>query len=465
MRITDWFPTSRQKSEELHTSTEQAQQPNDFCSTAFPGVWSSFVNSLADFGFAGQPCGTPEQAGVVQDLPTRAPPAERLIAVGDLHGDFKKTQRAFRLAGLTDEHNKWVGGNTVCVQVGDILDRGDNEIHICYFLERLQAQALKAGGKLYVLNGNHETMNIMGNTRYSSPGASVEVARWQQWQKFAEDLKSKCRACSSSSNSSKSRSSSSSDQETSTSERGGGGLDGRSFPANPPPALLAQQGSPGSQHFLRVWAFQPGSVLTRRFFANHPTVLQVGSTVFVHGGALPQHVSHGFEPINRETRRWMLGEQALSNGVAASLAGAAGGKGSGEAPSFLRGASAIVWARDYSAEQEAHCECEKLKQVLESLPGASRMVMGHTIQGQGINAACEGRALRVDVGMSKGCGNRDVEVLEMRNDGQQVWRLREGREPTLLVSTPSEGCKEDKSSSSSTSSFLRPLQRQVPVSG
>ena len=38
-------------------------------------------------------------------------------------------------------------------QVGDILDRGDNEVQICYFLERLQAQALAAGGRLYVLNG------------------------------------------------------------------------------------------------------------------------------------------------------------------------------------------------------------------------------------------------------------------------------------------------------------------------
>jgi len=40
-----------------------------------------------------------------------------------------------------------------CLQVGDILDRGDNEVQICYFLERLQAQALHAGGKLHVLNG------------------------------------------------------------------------------------------------------------------------------------------------------------------------------------------------------------------------------------------------------------------------------------------------------------------------
>jgi hypothetical protein len=42
--------------------------------------------------------------------------------------------------------------------------------------------------------------------------------------------------------------------------------------------------------------------VTRRFFARHPTVLQVGSTVFVHGGLLPQHVDYGLERINKETQ-------------------------------------------------------------------------------------------------------------------------------------------------------------------
>lgn len=49
--------------------------------------------------------------------------------------------------------------------MGDILDRGEHEIEILYFLERLQQEAQAAGGRLYVLNGNHETMNIAGNAR------------------------------------------------------------------------------------------------------------------------------------------------------------------------------------------------------------------------------------------------------------------------------------------------------------
>jgi len=41
-------------------------------------------------------------------------------------------------------------------QVGDQLDRGDHELEILYFLERLQREAARAGGALHVLNGNHE---------------------------------------------------------------------------------------------------------------------------------------------------------------------------------------------------------------------------------------------------------------------------------------------------------------------
>ena len=41
-----------------------------------------------------------------------------------------------------------------------------------------------------------------------------------------------------------------------------------------------------------------GSV-AQRFLARHHTVLQIGSTVFVHGGILPSHADYGLERINR----------------------------------------------------------------------------------------------------------------------------------------------------------------------
>lgn len=64
----------------------------------------------------------------------------------------------------------------VLLQVGDILDRGDQELKLLYMLERLQRQAAAAGGALWVLNGNHETMNVGGNFRYATQG--VCAAGW-----------------------------------------------------------------------------------------------------------------------------------------------------------------------------------------------------------------------------------------------------------------------------------------------
>ena len=52
---------------------------------------------------------------------------------GDLHGDFEKTKECLKLSNVLeedtkfDENNpkryKWIGGETVIVQVGDQIDR------------------------------------------------------------------------------------------------------------------------------------------------------------------------------------------------------------------------------------------------------------------------------------------------------------------------------------------------------
>lgn len=297
---------------------------------------------------------------------SKLPSVERLIAIGDLHGDFEKTKRAFRLAGLIDQNNRWIGGTSVCVQVGDQLDRGNLEIPIAYFLERLQQEAQDSGGALYVMNGNHETMNIAGRFRYATPKALKQFSRWNVVQSVGQSMKRKC-AC-----------------QIGYSETG----DTAGYPSNYDPIGGAM---------ARWAALRSGGPFTRRFMARHPTILQVGSTVFVHGGLLPQHLEHGADAINSGTQEWMLGQAT-------------------KPPSYLTGRNAVVWTRQYSMEDQEECKCDTLKDVLQRLPGASRMIVGHTIQSQGINSACDGQVVRIDVGMSEGCGNREVQVLEILKD-------------------------------------------------
>ena len=90
-------------------------------------------------------------------------------AIGDLHGDAAATRKALRLARvLHPSRDVWVGGRTVVVQVGDQLDRGDDELEVLSLLDCLSRQARAAGGALEVLCGNHEIMAAQGNFRYST---------------------------------------------------------------------------------------------------------------------------------------------------------------------------------------------------------------------------------------------------------------------------------------------------------
>ena len=62
--------------------------------------------------------------------------------------------------------------------MGDQLDRGNDEIEILYWLERLEREAAAAGGALHVLNGNHETMNVSGRFTYATPLAMADFLQW-----------------------------------------------------------------------------------------------------------------------------------------------------------------------------------------------------------------------------------------------------------------------------------------------
>lgn len=69
----------------------------------------------------------------------------------------------------------------MAVQVGDVLDRGGDELRILYLIRRLQTEAEMSGGRLLMLNGNHETMNVAANFRYITPAGLEEFRNWAKW--------------------------------------------------------------------------------------------------------------------------------------------------------------------------------------------------------------------------------------------------------------------------------------------
>jgi hypothetical protein len=144
----------------------------------------------------------------------------------------------------------------------------------------------------------------------------------------------------------------------------------------------------------RIKAMRPGGPLALRF-ARRNVIVIVGDTVFVHGGVLPEAVDYGIERLNQETRQWLRKERECP-------------------PAMLFPTEGPVWSRHYSDEPD-ESDCMMLAEVLERLD-ARRMVVGHTVQDEGISSACEQMVWRIDVGLSTHYGGQ-LELLEIR-DGQ-----------------------------------------------
>lgn len=101
-------------------------------------------------------------------IPAAAAPLSRVVAVGDLHGDFSAWRDILHSANLVDNNGHWTGGHTILVQTGDAVDRGPNSLEIIRDLMRLQKEAARAHGQVIAMIGNHEAMNLTGDLRYVS---------------------------------------------------------------------------------------------------------------------------------------------------------------------------------------------------------------------------------------------------------------------------------------------------------
>jgi hypothetical protein len=115
------------------------------------------------------PATTPASGCTLAPLPLRVS-ATHVVAVGDLHGDLSAARAALRVAKAIDDQDRWIGGDLVVVQTGDVLDRGDDESAILELLARLDREARATGGAVIQLLGNHELMNAAGDVRYVTPG-------------------------------------------------------------------------------------------------------------------------------------------------------------------------------------------------------------------------------------------------------------------------------------------------------
>jgi hypothetical protein len=95
--------------------------------------------------------------------------APRIVAVGDVHGAAENFAAILKRAGLIDDQQRWSGGKAILVQTGDLCDRGAGMRAALDLMMTLEEQAKRAGGRVHALLGNHEVMNMVGETRDGSP--------------------------------------------------------------------------------------------------------------------------------------------------------------------------------------------------------------------------------------------------------------------------------------------------------
>ena len=270
--------------------------------------------------------------------------AQRVVVIGDIHADLGTAREAFRLAGGIDEAGKWVGEKLTIVQLGDMIGRSYEDREVLDFIQDVGEDAQRAGGAVYVLVGNHEVFAAQLRYDYVHENAYAAFEAVQ-------------------------------------------GLDFNND-------LLAQL---PEEARARGAALMPGGPYAKRL-AEFSAVLQLGETIFVHGGVTPYWAEYGIERINEEVSRWFAGE----TGQPVSAQGVDAGNLDDN----------VMMSRHFSDDVDASA-CELLERSLQIL-GARRMVVAHTVQ-DSITSNCDERVWAIDVGMSRVYGG-DVQVLEILDD-------------------------------------------------
>jgi TPR repeat protein len=287
---------------------------------------------------------------------------ERVIAIGDIHGDYEQFVQVLASAGLIDGKGNWTGGKTHLVQTGDILDRGPDSRAVMDLLIKLEKQAADAGGAVHCLIGNHEAMNIYGDRRYVSPA---------EFAAFSNQ----------------------------TAPTGGTASYAQSItaPATPDanPAPTPAQ-TPGLKEMQA--AFGPEGKYGK-WLRGQNAVIKIDRTLFLHAGLGHKYADWDIDNINEEVRRELTDFTRLHGGIVTDEQGP-------------------LWFRGLASGDEQ--QLAPLVDALLKQFDVDRIVVGHTYAGGVVSPRFNGKVILVDTGIPRVYDNTGkVACLEIDN-GQPV---------------------------------------------
>lgn len=278
---------------------------------------------------------------------------KRVVAIGDLHGDYEGFLEILENADLIDDDGDWIGGRSNYVQLGDIVDRGPDSLLIIDHLTKLERQAKRARGRVHILLGNHEIMNFTNDRRYVSEGEyealltdTSEEDHEQYYKNFVAWIK-------------------------------------ENRPEEDWPAFDEDYRAEwdelyplGTVEHMRNWA--PTGKLGKWVLSKN-AVLRIDDTLFVHGGVGPTFADASFSKINKQVRKAMKGDRFAEGTILDHEDG----------PFWYRG-----FARNSGPEEEA-----LLAHVLD-VNDVKRIVIAHSPNYPEIRSRFDGRVILVDIGIS-----------------------------------------------------------------
>jgi hypothetical protein len=276
----------------------------------------------------------------------------RVVAVGDIHGDFNAFTEILKSAGIIDGKGKWAAGNTHLVQTGDLLDRGGESRKVMDLLMSLEKDAAKAGGAVHPLIGNHEAMNIYGDLRYVSAGeynafrtADSANLRDQAWKDYVAGLGS-----------------------------------------DPGPEAKKKM---FDEHPLgwvehRI-AFGPDGVYGK-WLRSQNAIIKINDTLFVHGGISPRMLTMTLDDMNQEIDGELKDFKKLGP------------------ESLVMAEDGPLWYRGLAQGSEASL-ADHVSKLLQTY-GAKRIVIAHTPTPGAVITRFGGKVVMIDVGLSTYFGSR-----------------------------------------------------------
>ncbi|NOX95482.1 MAG: protein-tyrosine-phosphatase [Alphaproteobacteria bacterium] len=319
-------------------------------------------------------------------------PETRIVAIGDLHGDYDAYESLLTEAELIDNRGRWVGGKTILIQMGDVPDRGPDSLKIILHLQKLQRQAARKHGRVIALIGNHEAMNMTGDLRYVHPG---------EYQTFVT--------------------------------RNSKLLRERTYESNREVIdafYLAQNAALSSVEIKTKWfedtplgkiehqsAWAPTGKIGKWVMQN-PAVAIVGDSLYVHGGVSEKYASYSVDDINQMAAAALAERSTYPMNIINDELGPLWYRGNvrpltiSEPPVVSNlettGEPIMAAVTDTPLSQE-----EEIDLVLRTF-GVARIIVAHTPALQGIKASSGGKLIQIDTGIADYYGGTQS-FLEIRN--------------------------------------------------